>query len=239
MIREVYRQQTTMHAQKTRRIADRIVSLHQPHVRPIVRGRLGHPVEFGAKFSVALSAGIACVDTLCWDAFSEANDLIGQCQAYRDRHGHYPDKVLADGAYGTRANRRWLKAHDIAFGGKPLGRPPKLSAAQQRGVDRQRRTDARARIPIEGKFGQGKAAYGLAKIAARRADTSQAWIRMIFLVMNLIALAKALFWLRFRHAMTVPSGVAIVIRARRLATEACCSIALLFSLHRQRAVRGF
>jgi len=228
-----------MHRTHSRRINDRIVSLHQPHVRPIMRGRLGHPVEFGAKFSVVLSAGIACVDTLRWDAFSEANDLIDQCQAYRDRHGRYPDKVLADGAYGTRANRHWLKAHGIAFGRKPLGRPPTLGIEQQRGVDRQRRADARARIPIEGKFGQGKAAYGLAKIAARRADTRQDWIRMIFLVMNLIALAKVLFGLRFWDAKAVPSGVAIVICVRRLATEACCSIALLFSLHRQRAVWSF
>lgn len=197
VIREVYRQQAHMHRQHSRRIDDRIVSLHQPHVRPIVRGRLGHPVEFGSKFSVALVNGIACVDHLRWSAFSEAADLISQCQTYRARHGYYPAKVLADGAYGTRANRRWLKAHAIKFGGKPLGRPPKQSPAEQRAVNQQRTVDARARIPIEGKFGQGKNAYGLSKIAARRADTSQAWIRAIFLVMNLIRLARLLFWLRF------------------------------------------
>src|SRR5699024_4238073 len=99
VIRELWRQQDQLHRTRARRIDDRLVSLHQPHVRPIVRGRLGHPVEFGAKFSVALVDGIACVDTLHWDAFSEANDLIGQCQAYRRRYGVWPDKVLADGAY--------------------------------------------------------------------------------------------------------------------------------------------
>lgn len=196
VIREVYRQQAAMHRQSARRIADRIVSLHQPHVRPIVRGRLGHPVEFGSKFSVALTGGIACVDRLRWDAFGEAGDLTSQCRAYRERYGHYPAKVLADGVYGTRANRRWLREHGIAFGGKPLGRPPRRTPEQQRAVKRQRSADARARIPIEGKFGQGKGAYGLDRIPARRADTSEAWVRSIFLVMNLIKLARLLFWLR-------------------------------------------
>lgn len=156
VIREVYRQQAHMHRQHSRRIDDRIVSLHQPHVRPIVRGRLGHPVEFGSKFSVALVNGIACVDHLRWNAFSEAADLISQCQTYRARHGYYPAKVLADGAYGTRANRRWLKAHAIKFGGKPLGRPPKQSPAEQRAVNQQRTADARARIPIEGTMARAR-----------------------------------------------------------------------------------
>ena len=206
IVRELYRQQVEMYRTRARRIDDRIVSLSQPHVRPMVRGRLGHPVEFGAKFSVGLNDGLACVDTLRWDAFSEAGDLIAQCRAYRTGWGHYPRKVLADGAYGTRANRRWLKAHGIAFGGKPLGRPLRLSPAQQRQVDRLRALDQRHRIPIEGKFGQGKNAYGLAKIPARRADTSQAWIRAIFLVMNLIALAKA-FFARYPATLTAALGV--------------------------------
>lgn len=44
----------------------------------------------------------------------------------------------------------------------------------------------------------------MAKIAARRADTRQAWIRMNFPVINLIALAKVLFGLRFWHAWPCP-----------------------------------
>jgi hypothetical protein len=189
-----------MHQSRSRRIDNRLVSLHQPHVRPMVRGRLGHPVEFGAKFSVALVGGLACVDTLSWEAFSESKDLIGQCEAYRRRYGAWPAKVLADGAYGTRDNRRWLAERGIAFGGKPLGRPPKLTEAQRKVVLAARREDACRRIPIEGKFGQGKGAYGLARIAARRADTSEAWIRSIFLVMNLIALLRVLFWLLYTWA---------------------------------------
>ncbi|MBL4760952.1 MAG: transposase [Mariprofundaceae bacterium] len=50
----------------------------------------------------------------------------------------------------------------------------------------------RIRIPIEGKFGQGKNGYRLNLIPAKLASTSEAWVRYIFLVMNLVALAKFL-----------------------------------------------
>lgn len=166
-----------------------IVSLPPPYVRPIVRGRLGHPVEFGARFSVALVNGIACVDALRWDAFHETDDLIDQCQAYRARCGAYPAKVLVRHtdqsplAQGPLHRRRWQAQ---------AARAP--TQAQHKALVIQRQLDARACIPIEGKSGQGKGVYGLARITARRADTSQAWIRAIFLVMNLIALQHRLFW---------------------------------------------
>ena len=54
------------------------------------------------------------------------------------------------------------------------------------------------RIPIEGKFGQGKNGYRLNYIRAKRADTSSAWINSIFLVMNLLILLKVFFarWIK-------------------------------------------
>jgi len=41
------------------------------------------------------------------------------------------------------------------------------------------------RIPVEGKFGQGKRKYGLDLIMAKLRGTSETWIAMIILVMNL------------------------------------------------------
>ncbi len=46
---EVYRQQVGMYEHKTNKIDARIVSLTQPHIRPIVRGKAGKHTEFGAK----------------------------------------------------------------------------------------------------------------------------------------------------------------------------------------------
>ncbi len=187
-------QQAMMHKTKTQRCDDRIVSISQPYVRPIIRGKQNKAVEFGAKLSVSLTGDkIACVDELRWDAFHEAQDLTSQVEAYKTRHGYYPEKVLADPLYGTRANRNYLKETGIHYAGKPLGRPKKQTEenkCQLKLEKQQRHKDYTQRIPIEGKFGQGKNAYGLNKIKAKTARTSYAWINSIFFVMNLLVLAR-------------------------------------------------
>ena len=182
---------------KVRRCDDRIVSISQPYVRPIVRGKQSKPVEFGAKLSVSLNGqGLARVDYLRWDAFHEGLDLQSQLEDYRRRYGYYPQKVLADPIYGTHANRRYLKSKGILFAGKPLGRPNKVTAANRQrvaAIKAQRRENYRQRIPIEGKFGQGTNGYRLNYIRAKRADTSAAWINSIFLVMDLLILLRIFF----------------------------------------------
>jgi hypothetical protein len=197
VIQHVYAQQWEMYGNKSRRCDDRIVSISQPYVRPIIRGKLDKPVEFGAKLSVSLTGdGVACVDHLRWDAFHEGGDLESQVEAYRARHGHYPEAVLGDPVYGTQANRRYLKGHGIRFAGKPLGRPKKVTEANRDELKRlkaQRREEYLQRIPVEGKFGQGKNGYNLNYIRAKRADTSFAWINSIFLVMNLLILLRIFF----------------------------------------------
>lgn len=193
IIRHLYDQQKQMFDSRTHRCDDRIVSIHQPHVRPIVRGKQNKAVEFGAKLGVSLDGdGIACVDHLSWDAYHEGHDLPDQVEVYKKRHGYYPQKVLADPLYGTRDNRKFLKEKSIEFAGKPLGRPPKMTRAEGAVNRRQRQQDYRERIPIEGKFGQGKNGYDLNYIRAKTAETSEAWIRSIFLVMNLLVLIRFL-----------------------------------------------
>jgi transposase, IS5 family len=188
VIGEVYRQQVWMYRNRIHRIEDRIVSLHQPHVRPIVRGKAGRPVEFGAKISVSLVDGFSFVDTLRWDAFNESGDLIGQIQAYHRRFGCYPESVHADRIYRTRANRRYCQDHGIRLSGPPLGRPKvttESNETQLKETRRQQRQDELDRIPIEGKFGQGKRRFTLNRIMAKLAETSETVILVSFIVMNL------------------------------------------------------
>lgn len=196
IIQYVYEQQDGMYKSRTRRCDDRIVNISQPHVRPIVRGKVSKSSEFGAKLSVSMVDGIALVDHIGWDAFNENQDLITQIERYKQRYGYYPERVLADGIYGTRKNRSWMKERGICFGGKPLGRPPKVTAENKEKLKQQkeqRRRDALERIPIEGKFGQGKNGYRLNYIRARLQKTSEAWINSIFLVMNLMVLVRELY----------------------------------------------
>jgi len=200
IIQHLFLQQEDMHRSKTRRCDNRIVSIHQPHVRPIVRGKGNKSVEFGAKLNVSLSEnGLARIDQIGWDAYHEGVGLKVQVENYKIIYGHYPEVVLADSIYGTRANRKYLNALNIRYAGKPLGRPKKQTAENKeelRNEKIRRREEYRQRIPIEGKFGQGKNGYRLNYIRAKTVKTSEAWIRSIFFVMNLMVLFKVFLFSR-------------------------------------------
>jgi IS5 family transposase len=179
VIQTLYEQQKLMYDNKTHSIEHRIVSIHQPHVRPIVRGKTNAYVEFGSKIQVSIMNGITFLEDLSWDAFNEGTRLISTVENYKRRFGYYPKKVFADKIYCNRDNRAKLKILRITLVAKPLGRP---SLA----VDNHIRPGERN--PIEGKFGQAKTAYGLNRIKARLHDTSESWIASIVLVLNLIKL---------------------------------------------------
>jgi hypothetical protein len=109
IIKAVYLQQKQMYDENTNTCKNRIVSIYQPHVRPIVRGKQNARVKFGAKLGVSLDKGFAFLNHLSWNAYHEGTDLIGQIEEYYKIHGHYFDLVQVDKAYSTRANRKWLK----------------------------------------------------------------------------------------------------------------------------------
>jgi hypothetical protein len=188
---EVYRQQKQMHQRKEHRIEGRIVSLAQPHVRPIVRGKAGKRVEFGAKISVGVVEGFTYVDRISWDAYNEGGDLPEQVEAYKRRYGRYPESVHADKIYRTRDNRRYCSERGIRISGPRLGRP---SADEQilKAVKRQQREDERKRVEVEGKLGEAKRVYGLDRVTAKRADTSETTILIAILAMNLSKILRDL-----------------------------------------------
>lgn len=183
VIQHIYAQQLQMYQTGIHSVANRIVNVYQPYVRPIVRGKEKASVEFGAKLGVSLQEGFARINTLSWEAYNENSDLKKQVLHFYQLNGHYPEAVLGDNIYGTRDNRAFLKQHNIRFAGKPLGRRPKeeLSYYQKRKQQKERNL----RNHIEGKFGEGKNAYNLSKIRARKQKTSESWISCIFFVMNI------------------------------------------------------
>jgi hypothetical protein len=181
VINFLYQQQKQMYDEHTHSIEDRIVSIHQPHVRPIVRGKTTAKVEFGSKIHLSIIDGISFLDEISWDAFNEGSHLVEYVEKYKARFGCYPRELLADKIYCTRFNRAWLKEKGIKLIAKPLGRP---SAVQNH-------VSPGERNPIEGKFGQAKTAYGLDRIKARLRNTSESWIASIILVLNLVKLAGA------------------------------------------------
>ena len=94
-IHTLYDQQQEMYDQRIDQCNDRIVSIHQPHVRPVVRGKQGKSVEFGAKLGLSVMDGFMMKDTLSWDAYNESADLIKQATSYKVLFGHYPELIQA------------------------------------------------------------------------------------------------------------------------------------------------
>ncbi len=229
VIQELYRQQNEMYQNRTHTIADRIVSISQPHVRPIIRGKARSKVEFGAKISVSLVNGFSFVDRISWDNYNESGDLKTQIDDFHDRFGCYPEVVDADQIYRTRENRKYCKKNGIRLSGPPLGRPKKITETnaallkQEREIHRQ---DEKDRNAIEGKFGQGKRRFTLGLIMAKLARTSDVVITISFIVMNLEKILSSLlsFWRYFTGYVVSPRvGKPQRTKVRTAAHQTCRS----------------
>lgn len=209
VIGELYRQQKWMYDHKSHRIDDRIVSINKPHVRPIIRGKAGAKVEFGAKVSASVAQGFVFIDHIDWSNFIESTDLIDQINSYKKKFGFYPESVHADKIYRTRENLRYCKKHDIRLSGPRLGRPPKqteqnrVEIAIAKKIAHQDEID---RIAIEGKFGQGKRRYSLGRIMTKLNHSSKTAIVMSFLVMNLEKWLKAILLFFFQAFVCFKKG---------------------------------
>lgn len=184
IIRELYNQQQCMYENRKHTHPDRIVSLSQPHVRAIVRGKARNRVEFGAKLSLSYQDGYSWIERISWDAYNECHDLKAQVEAFKKRNGHYPEVVCADKIYRTRENRNWCNQNGIRLSGRGPGRPKKdvqINKERQKQIIQ----DERSRIPVEGKFGQAKRRFGLSLIKSKLAQSSITSIMMSFIVINL------------------------------------------------------
>ena len=190
VVTEVNRQQLDMYENNQNRIDDRIVSLTQPHVRPIVRGKSGTPVEFGAKLSASCVNGYVFLDRISWNNFNESGDFKNQVEEFKKYRGVYPESVHADKIYRTKVNRAWCKERGIRLSGVRLGRPPKTISKE---IKKQARLDEAVRNCIEGKFGEAKRRFSLNRVMTKLANTSETAIAISFLVMNLSALLRQFF----------------------------------------------
>ena len=185
VIHTLYEQQRGMYDADSRRCDDRIVSISQPHVRPIVRGKTGKRVEFGAKLGLSLFGGYLTHQTISWDAYNEASDLQGQAETHRLLSGHYPELIQCDKIYHTNDNRSWCTERGIRLTALPKGPKPKLSAYEKK----KQRDEYAERNHIEGRIGNAKQALSLNQIKAKLQDTSETWIAATLFVLNLSAFA--------------------------------------------------
>lgn len=115
-----------MFSSNTHSVVNRIVSISQPYIRPIVKGKAKSPVEFGAKLDLSVDkTGMCRIEKHSFDAYNESAVLKTAVSNYRERTGHYPERVLADQIYRNRENFSYCSNLGIRLSGKKLGRPKK------------------------------------------------------------------------------------------------------------------
>lgn len=206
IVSEIYRQQSILINDKNHKIEDRIVSIAQPHIRPIVRGKASASVEFGAKLSISVVNGFALMEKVSFDNFNEGITLIESVERYKVRFGHYPEAVLADQIYRNRENRRYCDERGIRLSGPKLGRPKTNEVRENKKLEYQ---DAGERNAVEGKFGEAKRVYKMDRIFAKLKDTGETVIAMQLLVLNLERMLRLLLHFFSRAKFKVIFGATI------------------------------
>lgn len=182
-IQRFEKQQRYMLENKIHSVDDRIVSLSQPWVRPIVRGKSKAPTEFGAKISISVVNGYTFIDKISFDAYNEGDhdEFEAVVERYHERFGYYPERILADKIYRSRKNRGLCKRHGIRLSGPRLGKPGKNHMEEIR----QELKETGERNAVEGKFGNGKRKLGLGLIMAKLKETTGNMISMDIFILNM------------------------------------------------------
>ena len=139
--------------------------------------------------------GMARVEKLSFDAYNESDVLIKAAEAYRERTGYYPERILADQIYRNRTNMKFCQENGIRLSGKKLGRPKKDDIIDKK-TEYKDNTD---RIEVERKFSLAKRKFGLGLLMTKREDTTKSSILLSIIAMNLDRLAMiflyCFFWL--------------------------------------------
>jgi len=208
---EVARQQRKHYEEPKESIPDRIVNLRQPHVRPMVRGKVGREFEFGQKLAVSVVNGFTFIEVQSWNNFSEGVTLKASVEKFLKRHGVYPEAILADKTYRNRENLRFCKEHGIRLSGPRLGRP-KISDNRQE--KEQAYQDGCERNIVEGRLGTGKRRYGLDRIFARLDGTGEIEAAMNIICMNVAHLVRILLHCLFQRLQIVILSRSVAINAR-------------------------
>lgn len=178
---KVHEQQKFMYDNKVHTIENRIVSISQPYIRPIVRGKSKAQVEFGAKLDLSIVDGFGRIEKISFEAYNESEVLANVIERYKQRTGHYPERILADKIYRNRNNLAYCKERNIRLSGPALGRPRKDAVIDKKAEYR----DNADRVEVERAFSLAKGSYGLGLIRTKLEETTRGSIVLSILVMNI------------------------------------------------------
>jgi IS5 family transposase len=140
--------------------AHRVVSLHDVEARPIRKGRLGKPVEFGYKAQLVDNAdGVILDHTIEIGNPVDAPQLAPAIQRITRRVGHPPRAVTADRGYGLASVEHDL--HDLGVRSVAIPRMSNPGTARREFEHRRAfRAKIKWRTGCEGRINHLKRSYG-------------------------------------------------------------------------------
>jgi IS5 family transposase len=140
--------------------ASRVVSLHDVDARPIRKGRLGKPVEFGYKAQIVDNAdGVILDHNVEVGNPPDAPQLAPAIARITTRTGRVPRAVTADRGYGQASVEHDL--HDLGVSSVAIPRMSKPTAARREFEHRRAfRQKVKWRTGSEGRINHMKRSYG-------------------------------------------------------------------------------
>lgn len=200
----LYLQQEYMYKNHVHSVEERIVSIRQPWIRPIVRGKASAPVEFGPKLDVSIdSEGYGWIEKVSFAPYNESGSLEAAVERYRERTGRYPERVLADKIYRTKENRNYCQENGIRLSGPKLGRPCKDAGAAKK----QEHQDNTDRIEVERFFSRSKRCFGMGLIVTKLETTQLTSVALSVFVSNLFRIQRricaVIFGIRYEFMVCV------------------------------------
>jgi transposase, IS5 family len=165
--------------------ATRRVSLHEPDARPIAKGRLGKPVEFGYKAQVTDNDDGVILDYAVEQGNpADGPQLAPAVKRVIKRTGKVPRTVTADRSYGEKAIEDDLRALGI----RHVAIPRKGKPGQARQAAERRPAFRRAvkwRTGCEGRISALKRQYGWDRTRLDGTEGARTWAGYGILAHNL------------------------------------------------------
>jgi transposase, IS5 family len=169
--------------------ATRVVSLHDPDARPIAKGRLGRPVEFGYLAQVVDNTdGIVIDHGVHVGNPPDAPLLAPAIGRVKARFGTAPKAVAADRGYGEAGVETDLRSTGVKMVAIPRkGRPGVARQAVERG--RSFRRLVKWRTGAEGRISHLKHGYGWDRTLLDGIDGARTWCGFGILAHNAVKIA--------------------------------------------------
>ncbi len=172
--------------------ATRVVSLHDSDARPIVKGRLGKPVEFGYKAQIVDNEDGVIVDhNVEIGNPPDAPMLTPAIRRIKHRAGRAPAAVTADRGYGDPNVEAELRDEGVRHIVLPTKGKPN---AQRREVENRRafKQMVRWRTGCEGRISCAKRDFGLARTRLDGIAGARTWVGHGIFNHNLVKIAGLL-----------------------------------------------